>query len=59
MNFMVCPFCGVASEVAHDSQQACIKALQAEIERTRAVLTNVGEPLRRPRRESGDDSQQA
>ena len=43
MKFTVCPFCGVVSETAHDSQQACIEALQSEIERTRQVLTRVGE----------------
>jgi hypothetical protein len=41
--FTVCPFCGVVSESAHDSQQACIQALQSEIERTRQVLIRVGE----------------
>ena len=43
MKFTVCPFCGMVSESAHDSQQACIEALQSEIDRTRQVLTRVGE----------------
>ena len=43
MKFTVCPFCGVVSESAHDSQEACIRALQSEIERTRQVLTQVAE----------------
>ena len=43
MKFTVCPFCGVVSESAHDSQEACIRALQSEIERTRQILTQVAE----------------
>ena len=43
MKFTVCPFCGVVSESAHDSQEACIQALQSEIDRTRRVLTQVAE----------------
>lgn len=43
MRFTVCPFCGVASETAHDSQEACIRALQDEIQRTREILTQVGD----------------
>jgi hypothetical protein len=34
----VCPFCGVVSESRHDSQEACIHALQSEIDHTRQVL---------------------
>ena len=45
MKLMVCPFCGVASEVAHRSQEACIEALQSEIERTRAILTHVADSI--------------
>ena len=45
MKFVVCPFCGVASEVAHPSQEACIEALQFEIARTRAILAHVGNSL--------------
>jgi hypothetical protein len=45
MKFVVCPFCGVASEVAHPTQEACIEALQSEIARTRAILTHVGDSL--------------
>ncbi|MEO5895224.1 MAG: hypothetical protein ABIS06_05950 [Vicinamibacterales bacterium] len=45
MKFVVCPFCGVASEVAHPSQEACIEALQSEIARTRAILAHVGDSL--------------
>jgi hypothetical protein len=38
MRARVCPFCSVVSVVAHESQQACIQALQFEIEQTRQVL---------------------
>jgi hypothetical protein len=36
-----CSFCGVATETAHETQEACIRALHAEIERMRAVLERV------------------
>jgi hypothetical protein len=42
MPFVVCPFCGVASETPHDSQEACIQALRAEIARAQALLTRLG-----------------
>ena len=41
MSFTVCPFCGVASETPHDTQETCIAALRAEIERAQALLTRV------------------
>ena len=37
----ICPFCGVATDAVHETQEACIDALQAEIARVRAVLTHV------------------
>jgi hypothetical protein len=43
---VICPFCGVACDAPHETQQACIEALQSEIERTRKILANVTEPLR-------------
>jgi hypothetical protein len=43
MRSTVCPFCGVVSDSPHDSQKACIEALQSEIQTTRRVLTQVGE----------------
>ena len=46
MKFTVCPFCGVVGESAHDSQEACIRALQHEIQRTRQILTQVSKPGR-------------
>ena len=33
-----CPFCGVASDVPHETQEGCIEALQAEIARVRGLL---------------------
>lgn len=44
MKAWICPFCNVVSVVPHESQQACIQALQIEIERTRQVL-ECTEPL--------------
>ncbi|HVH57882.1 MAG TPA: hypothetical protein VM791_16575 [Vicinamibacterales bacterium] len=45
MKAVICPFCGVVSDGPHESQQACIAALQSEIDQTRRVLHNVTEPL--------------
>jgi len=45
MTSVICPFCGVVSDVRHETQQACIEALQTEIARTRRVLKLVTEPL--------------
>lgn len=33
-----CPFCGVETEVPHETQEGCIDALHAEIARMRAEL---------------------
>jgi hypothetical protein len=41
MEYTVCAFCGVATRQAHDSQEACIAALQTEIEKTRQLLAAV------------------
>jgi hypothetical protein len=38
---MNCPFCGVSTDVAHETQQACIEALNAEIKRVRDILHRV------------------
>ena len=35
---MECPFCGVPTASPHESQEACIVALQAEIDRLRGVV---------------------
>ena len=45
MKAVICPFCGVVSDGPHESQQACITALQSEIDQTRRVLDHVTEPL--------------
>jgi uncharacterized Zn finger protein (UPF0148 family) len=45
MKAVICPFCGVVSEAPHETQQACIEALQSEIARTRRILETVTEPL--------------
>jgi hypothetical protein len=39
-----CPFCGVATDEPHETQQACIEALQGEIARTRGILDNSTRP---------------
>jgi hypothetical protein len=44
MTSVICPFCGVVSEVRHETQQACIAALQAEITHTRRLLEHLTEP---------------
>ena len=38
---MNCPYCGVSTDVAHETQEACIDALRAEITRVRSVLNHV------------------
>jgi hypothetical protein len=45
MKAVICPFCGIVAEAPHETQQACIDALQSEIKRTRDILENVTEPL--------------
>lgn len=37
----VCPFCGLSTDVPHETQQGCIDALHAEITRTRDLLETV------------------
>jgi hypothetical protein len=32
-----CPFCGAGTSLPHESQEACIAALQEEIARTREI----------------------
>jgi hypothetical protein len=43
MTVTACPFCGEIIEAPHETQQACIDALIAEIVRTRQVLEQVRE----------------
>lgn len=38
---MECPFCGIVSDGPHESQEACIAALHAEIERVRLVVDSL------------------
>jgi coproporphyrinogen III oxidase-like Fe-S oxidoreductase len=33
-----CPFCGVATDVPHETQEGCIEALHDEIARMRGIL---------------------
>ena len=39
--FHTCPFCGVATEVAHETQEGCIAALHGEIGRMRGILSTL------------------
>lgn len=55
---MICPFCGVAAEGPHQTQQACIEALSAEIRRMRAILA-VARPLASPLRPTLPDEEDA
>jgi hypothetical protein len=41
MTGKVCPFCGIATDVPHESQEGCIAALHGEIARMRQVLDHV------------------
>jgi hypothetical protein len=36
-----CPFCGAITGLPHESQEACIVALQEEIARTREIVERV------------------
>jgi hypothetical protein len=36
-----CPFCGASTDLPHDSQRACIAALQEEIALTRKIVDRV------------------
>ena len=40
MRATACPFCGLVIDMPHDTQEACIEALQAEIARVRGILDN-------------------
>jgi hypothetical protein len=39
-----CPFCGVGTDLPHDTQEACIAALHAEIARMRQVVDRLNAP---------------
>jgi coproporphyrinogen III oxidase-like Fe-S oxidoreductase len=45
----ICPFCGLATAVPHETQAGCIAALHAEIAQMRELLSHVKDPLARPR----------
>jgi len=36
-----CPFCGLATDVPHETQEGCINALHAEIGRMRGLLAHL------------------
>ena len=40
-----CPFCGVATDVPHETQEGCIQALHVEITRMRGILDHLRPPL--------------
>ena len=39
-----CPFCGVMTNVPHETQEGCIDALNREIARVREILELVKDP---------------
>ena len=43
-----CPYCGVTTDVPHESQEGCIEALHSEIARMRELLQFVKAPERDP-----------
>lgn len=59
MKFTVCPFCGLVSEIPHDTQEACIQALQSEIKHMRQALAKTtGPPILRRSGHSTEGSQE-
>lgn len=52
-----CPFCGVVTDVPHETQEGCIEALHAEIARMRTILGHLRPlaTLARPIEDSTDD----
>jgi hypothetical protein len=36
-----CPFCGLVTEVPHETQEGCIAALRLEISRMRGILSSL------------------
>jgi hypothetical protein len=43
-----CPFCGVGADLPHETQEACIAALHAEIARMRQVVDRLSAPTDGP-----------
>ena len=37
----MCPFCGLATDVPHETQEGCIEALHVEITRMRGILDHL------------------
>jgi hypothetical protein len=56
MTGRICPFCGLGTDVPHESQEGCIQALHGEIARMRQVLDHVrsGGPFRHEPAEERD-----
>ena len=52
---VVCPFCGVTTDVPHETQEGCIEALHAEIARMRELLEYVKVPGAAPPRDDHQD----
>jgi hypothetical protein len=44
MKVTACPFCGVATDVPHETQELCIAALRREIARMRDLVRRVKDP---------------
>jgi hypothetical protein len=44
MKVIACPFCGVATDVPHETQELCIAALRTEIARVREMVSRVKSP---------------
>jgi hypothetical protein len=55
MKVTACPFCGVATDVPHETQQLCIAALHHEIARMRELVRRVKTPPR-PREVDTEES---
>jgi hypothetical protein len=53
-----CPFCGIGTDVPHETQEGCIAALHGEIARMRHVLDHV-KSAAPPPRERADDQDTA
>jgi hypothetical protein len=46
MRVTACPFCGVPTDVPHETQALCIAALHGEIALMRAMVRRVKDPQR-------------
>ena len=54
MTANACPFCGLATDVPHETQEGCIEALHEEIARVREILGLVKPRDTPPPREADD-----